>query len=324
MVLAAGLGTRLWPLTEDRAKPAVPFLGAPLVARLCAHLARVGFERVVVNTHHRPESVRAALADAKARLGIEVALSHEDEILGTAGAVERALARGLLDPDRPLLVVNGKLETDLDPRPALAAHAAADAAVTMVLLENRAREAFREVKVVGDRVVGFGHGRTPESEAPLLFTGIHVLAPEVLRAIAPGFSDTVADVYPPFIEAGRVLAHVARGARWWEFSTLARYLDLHIEAHRLGLGPDVVTSPGAAVAPGADVREAVLWEDARVEAGAVVRRAVLGAGVNVAAGEVVEDAVVVLASHVQGPSAAGERGEPWGERIRVPIPRGAP
>jgi mannose-1-phosphate guanylyltransferase len=320
MVLAAGLGTRLWPLTEDRAKPAVPFLGSPLVARLVAHLARVGFERVVVNTHHRPESVRAALADAP----VEVAFSHEAEILGTAGALAHARAAGLLEPDLPLLVVNGKLETDLDPRPALAAHAAADAAVTMVLLPNPAKEAFREVKVVGDRVVGFGAGRSPESEAPLLFTGIHVLAPEVLRAIPEGFSDTVADVYPPFIAAGRVLAHVAAGGRWWEFSTLTRYLELHLEAHRLGLGPDVVCSPGAQVAPGADVAQAVLWEGATVAAGARVRRAVLGAGVAVAAGEVVEDAVVVRADRVHGPAVGGEHGTRWGERIRAPIPRGAP
>ena len=320
MVLAAGLGTRLWPLTDDRAKPAVPFLGAPLVARLCAHLGRVGFERVVVNTHHRPESVQAALQDAPARLGIEVAFSPEAEILGTAGALHHALARRLLAPDRPVLVVNGKLETDLDPRPALALHAATGAAVTMVLLPNPAREAFREVLVVGDRVVGFGAGRAPESAAPLLFTGIHVLAPEVLRAIPAGFSDTVADVYPALIEARRVVAHVAAGGRWWEFSTLARYLDLHLEAHRLGLGPDVVCSAGAVVAPGADVAQAVLWEGARVEAGARVRRAVLGADVTIHPGESVLDEVVVRADRVQSP----ERGQRWGDRIRVPIPRGAP
>lgn len=315
MVLAAGLGTRLWPLTDDRAKPAVPFLGEPLVARLARHLGGCGFEHLVVNTHHKPDSVRAALEAPRAPLGVTVAFSHEVEILGTAGCLRHAIDNGRLDPSRPVVVVNGKLETNLDPARAVATHEAAGAAVTMLLMPNRARAAFREVKVEGGRVVGFGAGREPEGPAPLLFTGIHVLAPEVLATIPAGFSDTVRDVYPRFIEAGRVFAHVEERARWWEFSTLERYLGLHREAARAGLGPDVVLSAGAHIARGAEVAEAVLWEGATVAAGARVRRAVLGAGVHVTPGEVVEDAVVVRADRVQ-PS---ERGEPWGERVRVPL-----
>lgn len=315
MVLAAGLGTRLWPLTDDRAKPAVPFLGEPLVARLVRHLGRCGFPRVVVNTHHRPESVQDALRDAEVRLGVQVQISHEDEILGTAGCLRAALDRGLLDPTQPVVVVNGKLETDLDPSRALETHAREGAAVTMVLMPNPERAAFREVKVREGRVVGFGAGREPESAAPLLFTGIHVLAPEVLETIPAGFSDTVADVYPPFIEAGRVAAHVAEETRWWEFSTLERYLGLHEEAARRGLGPRVVLGPRAAVAPEADVDAAVLWEDAKVAAGARVRRAVLGAGVEIRSGEVVEDAVVVRLDRVLEP----ERGQVWGDRLQVSL-----
>lgn len=315
MVLAAGLGTRLWPLTDDRAKPAVPFLGEPLVARLVRHLGACGAARVVVNTHHRPESVRGALEGAASRLGVEVAFSHEDEILGTAGALRAAIRRGLLSADRPVVIVNGKLETDLDPVALLAAHEASGAAVTMLLMPNRARAAFREVKVEGGRVVGFGAGREPEGPDPLLFTGIHALAPEALAAIPEGFCDTVRDVYPPFLEAGRIAAHVVDGARWWEFSTLERYLELHAEAARLGLGPDVVLSPGARVEPGADVAHAVLWAGARIDAGATVRRAVVGAGVRIAAGERVEGAVVVDRARVE----RVERGEVWGDRVRVPV-----
>ncbi len=317
MILAAGLGTRLWPLTEDRAKPAVPFLGEPLIARLVRHLAGCGFNDIVANTHYQPESVQHALHNAPTRLGARVRFSHETEILGTAGGIRQALDRGLLEPDRPVVVVNGKLETDLDPRGALATHAASQAAVTMVLMPNSKRAAFREVLTDGDRVVGFGQGRHPQGPNPLLFTGMHVLGPEALAEIPEGFSDTVKDIYPRFIEAGRIAAHIETDARWWEFSTLERYADLHREAYELGLGPSVVLSPGAHIAPDADVQASVLWEGAQVHSGASVRGCVLGAGVSIEPGETITNSVVVRADTVQEPG----RGTVWGQRLRVPIER---
>lgn len=318
MLLAAGLGTRLWPLTADRGKPAVPFLGKPLIYGLVELLAGHGIRRAVVNTHHQPESIHRALTGAEAS-GVELAFSHEAEILGTAGALAKALGSGLLAGDRPTLVVNAKLFTDIDLGAVLEAHRRSGAAVTMVLKPNPSREHFREVLAEGDRVTGFGEGRIPKGPAPLLFTGIHVLEPEVLRSIPEAFGDTVADVYPPLIAAGAVGAFVDRGGRWWELSTLERYLELHQRAAWEGLGPEVVCSPGAAIAPGAEVRRAVLWEGARVEAGAVVEDAILGAGVTIRAGEEARSCVVVQ----EAIAGEGPRGERWGGRIRVPLTSGA-
>src|SRR5438105_1323192 len=65
MILAAGYGTRLWPLTIDRAKPAIPFMGRPLVGYVAEYLARFGFGEIAVNLHHRGESVRASLGDGE-------------------------------------------------------------------------------------------------------------------------------------------------------------------------------------------------------------------------------------------------------------------
>lgn len=302
MVLAAGLGTRLWPLTADRGKPAVPFFGRPLIEGIAEWLEANGFSRCVVNTHHRPESIHRALAKAR----IDVAFSHEDTILGTAGCLERACARGLLSPERPTLIVNGKLFTDIDLGPVLDTHRRTKAAVTMVLKPNATRARFREVLVKEDRVVGFGPDRTPAGPSPLLFTGIHVVSPEVLATIPPGESDTIRDVYPPFIRSRRVVAHVDEEGRWLEFSTLARYLELH--------GDAVVRSEGATVDPGAEVARAVLWENARVEAGAAVEEAILMDDVVIRAGERIERSVVALRS------VAGDgRGRVLGDRLVVPI-----
>src|SRR5436309_16006492 len=89
MILAAGYGTRLWPLTIDRAKPALPFMGRPLVGYVAAYLARYGWRDIAVNLHHRSDSVRAALGDGS-RFGARLTYVEEPTILGTSGALDNA------------------------------------------------------------------------------------------------------------------------------------------------------------------------------------------------------------------------------------------
>src|SRR5213078_3591844 len=108
MILAAGYGERLWPLTADRTKPALPVLGKPLVGYVAEYLARFGIKEVVVNLHHQPDSVRRALGDGT-QFGAHFHYVHEPVILGTSGAIDNA--RSLLEGDT-FVVINGKLITD--------------------------------------------------------------------------------------------------------------------------------------------------------------------------------------------------------------------
>ncbi len=291
LVLAAGFGTRLWPLTADRTKPAVPFLGRPLVVHALSALARLGVVEAAVNLHYHPESVRAALRDLPAGLPA-VRFSPEPVILGTAGAMDPL--RGFLEhAPGPFVLMNGKVVCDLDLDPALAAHRAAGAIATLVLVENVRREPFREVLVHPDgRLAGFGAmpGAAPpgagEARPPLAFTGIQFLEPAILDYVPRGTpSDTVRDAYPRAMADGRTLLGVVARGLWEELSTPRRYLEAHLAA--LGRrpappgadGPDRFVAAGAAIAPGARVARAVLWPGARVEAGAAVEDAVLGEGV---------------------------------------------
>src|SRR6266576_2538716 len=107
MILSAGYGTRLWPRTEDRTKPAIPILGKPLVGYVAEYLARFGCDEVVVNLHHRPDSVRRALGDGS-KFGVKLHYVEEPEILGTSGAVDNA--RMLLE-FKIFLVSNVKIIT---------------------------------------------------------------------------------------------------------------------------------------------------------------------------------------------------------------------
>src|SRR5213593_3681246 len=110
MILAAGYGERLWPLTADRTKPALPVLGKPLVGYVAEYLARFGIEDVIVNLHHEPDSVRRALGDGS-QFGVHLEYVHEPKILGTSGALDNA--RSLLESDT-FVVINGKLVTNID------------------------------------------------------------------------------------------------------------------------------------------------------------------------------------------------------------------
>src|SRR5439155_24154750 len=127
MILTAGYGTGLWPLTADRTKPAIPFLGRPLVGYVAEYLAGHGVDEVLVNLHHRPESVRAALGDGS-RFGVRLRYVHEPVILGTSGALDNA--RDLLTGDT-FVVINGKIITDIDLNPAFETHRRAKALATL-------------------------------------------------------------------------------------------------------------------------------------------------------------------------------------------------
>lgn len=318
MILAAGFGSRLWPLTEDRTKPAVPFLDKPLVAYAVEYVRSFGIRDVVVNLHHCPESVREALGDGS-KYDVSIAYSFEPEILGTGGALDKV--RELLDDD-DFVVVNGKIVTDLDLGAAIEAHKERKAIATLVLAPNERREHFTIVRVDDDgRMLGYAgfpdddRNRDAGGPAPLMFTGIQVLSPRIFDYIPRGvFSHTTSDAFPAAIEAAElVLCHVERG-EWREMSTLERYRDESIAVAR-ERGLSNVVGEGSTIAEGADVSESILWSGAHVAAGAVVRRSILGDGVRVGAGERIEDEVVVRASIVR----EFERGEVRGDNLVAPI-----
>ncbi|HEX7998153.1 MAG TPA: NDP-sugar synthase [Pyrinomonadaceae bacterium] len=334
MILAAGYGTRLWPLTIDRTKPAIPVLGRPLVGYVAEYLARYGYTDVAVNLHHQPESVREALGDGS-RFGVNLHYVYEPVILGTSGALDNA--RTLLE-ESTFVVVNGKIVTDINLTEALETHRRTNALATLVLQPNPARERFSIIKTHEGLITGVGgmptqasdnagddssNDETLTGDVPLMFTGIHILEPRIFDYIPRGvFSDTVMDVYLPAIARGeRIAAHVA-GGMWYELSTIPRYLEINLALMAAG-GRDVELGENSYVSAEADVRQSILWDDVTVEAGARVRRAILGDGVRVRAGEIIEDAAVVRAELVRGqtPPPKALKGSISGDNFVVPLPR---
>jgi NDP-sugar pyrophosphorylase family protein len=321
MILSAGYGTRLWPLTEDRTKPAIPILGKPLVGYVAEYLARYGCDEIAVNLHHRPQSVRRALGDGS-RFGVKLNYVEEPEILGTSGAIDNA--RALLDGDT-FVVVNGKIITDIDLNAALETHRSSNAIATLVLLPNAAREKFSVVNTAGGFLQGFGgmpgHAESAGAAAPLMFTGIQILEPRIFEYIPHGvFSHSTTDVYPQATASGeRVAVHVASG-RWLELSTIQRYLAISLLLLSES-GQTLTAGAGCRISATADVAQSVLWDNVVVGDGARVRRAVLADGVEIKAGEAVENAAVVRADLIRGkePPPKALKGVIRGDNFVVPL-----
>lgn len=331
MILAAGYGTRLYPLTIDRAKPAIPFLNRPLVGYVAEYLARHGVGEVAVNLHHAGDSVRDALGDGS-RFGVRLHYVEEPDILGTSGAL--ANARSFLDGNT-FIAINGKIVTDINLYAALDTHRRTGALATLVLMRNTARERFSIVNTTPDDLItGFGgmpvrasdNGESLStdklSNAPLMFTGIQILEPEIFAYIPPtGFSHTTTDVYPQAIARGeRIVAHIADGM-WYELSTIERYLDISLAIMRRE-NLSFVCGEGSVIEPDARVSDTVMWENVRVGEAARLRECVLGDGVEIAPGSEFTRAAIVRAELVRGgvrPEKA-LAGEFIGENFVVPLP----
>jgi NDP-sugar pyrophosphorylase family protein len=319
IVLSAGYGTRLWPLTEDRTKPAIPILGKPLVGYVAEYLAGYGIDEIVVNLHHRPDSVRRALGDG-GRFGVKLHYVEEPVILGTSGALDNT--RTFFEHET-FVVVNGKIITDIDLNAALATHRQANAIATLVLLPNTRRERFSVVNTEAGRIIGFGGMPVADGggEAPLMFTGIHILEPRIFEYVPRDvFSDSVIHVYPQAIAKGETIAaHVASG-KWRELSTLKRYLDISVELLQEE-GKSFVAGANTAIASSAEVNDSVLWDNVEVGAGARVHRSVLADNVKIGANEVIDNAVVVPRSLVEGKKRPEKAlvGHFQGESFIVPL-----
>jgi NDP-sugar pyrophosphorylase family protein len=305
MILAAGFGTRLFPLTIDRTKPAIPFLGKPLVGYVAEYVSRFGFKEIVVNLHHQPDSVISALGDGS-RFGVHIDYTREEpKILGTAGALDNA--RQFLGNDT-FLIVNGKIITDIDIADALETHKRTGAIATMILKPNIKREHFTVVDVADGLVRGFGDYAEPLTEqeirdaehppaAPLMFTGIHIMEPQVFDYIPRGvYSDIVPTFYSPALSRGeRIAAHIADG-EWFELSTIPRYLDISL---RMMKRTDTFVGGGCNIAKSAVIKDSVLWDNISVGDDVSLYRTIVADGVTISSGEHFENAAIVRAEMVR-------------------------
>lgn len=222
MILAAGLGTRLRPLTNTIPKPLLPVGGTPLIVWNLLLLKRHGFRQVVINLHHLGPMIEQALGTGS-KFGIRIMYSHEPVILGTGGGIKQA------EPHfsgEPVLILNGDTLVELDLEALCDFHRTRHAAATLVLREDADAASWGLVEV-GDmgRILRInGKGLLDSVPAmPRMFAGIHILHPRLLRQVPKGVASSVIDPYVRAIEQGEpVLGYDLRGY-WSDIGTAERY-----------------------------------------------------------------------------------------------------
>jgi NDP-sugar pyrophosphorylase family protein len=222
MILAAGLGTRLRPLTNTIPKPLLPVGGTPLIVWNLLLLKRHGFHDVVINLHHLGPVIEQALGNGS-QFGLRLIYSHEPMILGTGGGIKQA------EPyfsGEPVLVLNGDTLFEMDLEELWAFHRDRRAAATLVLREDPEAARWGLVEVgAGDRIVRItGRGvTTSEPTAPRMFAGIHILNPRLLRNVKEGVACSIIDPYVSAVERGDpVLGYELKGY-WSDVGTAERY-----------------------------------------------------------------------------------------------------
>jgi mannose-1-phosphate guanylyltransferase len=296
MVLTAGLGTRLRPLSAVRAKPALPVAGVPLAGRILHWLSASGVRDAVLNLHHLAQTITAAVGDGEA-FGINVRYSWERVVLGSAGGPARALP--LLDADR-FFVVNGDTLTDVDLAAVSARHLSSGARVTMALIANPDPLHYGGVSVdEAGRVTGFP--RPGPGNRGWHFIGVQAVDASVFAGLDPDTPcETVTGIYQQLVasEPGAVQAYISPAA-FCDIGTAADYLSTSLALAPPDGGPGALIGARTRVEPGARVSDSVLWDDVWIGADAELDHCVVADRVRVPAGARFSRRVLVNASEVQ-------------------------
>jgi NDP-sugar pyrophosphorylase family protein len=295
MIVAAGLGTRLKPLTDLRPKPTVPIRGVPMIAYTLALLAKHGVREVVVNAHYMPEQ----LIETTRRVcpeGLALQFSVEKELLDTGGGIRKVA--DFLRASDPCLIVGGDMLLDFDLSALIETHRRRADAFTLLLREADPRSAqFGTIGVdgqgclrrIGDRIDLGGAVRSG------VYTWANVVSAAALDTLPdrPIFSH-LDDWLAPLAAAGarNIRAEIASHDEcvWEPVGTPQEYLAANLQPPRLSYLGEMKTAPlpdredglvvgaGASIEPGARLQRAVVWDGERVGRGVEARDGVFAGG----------------------------------------------
>ena len=285
MIVAAGLGTRLHPLTQHRAKPAVPIRGIPMIGYSLAFLARAGVNEIVINVHHLPESLIAA-AQRWCPAHLKLQFSHEPELLHTGGAIRR-VATFLRESD-PCVVLGGDMILDFDLAAVIRRHREGNHAATLVLREDPREPSFGTIGIDGKGRVRRVARRFDlgGAERAGVYTWANLFSPRALESLPDcRVFNHLDDWLVPLLTRGaddiRGLVLPPTECVWEPVGTLSEYLQVNLHPPALSyINPDAraredgariegdcVIGRGAAIGGGARLERVVVWDEEKVPDG---------------------------------------------------------
>ncbi len=287
MILAAGLGTRLRPLTELLPKPMMPVVGVPNIVRVIEQLKRHGIVEVAINLFHHGEVIERALGDGSQH-GVSITYLREHSLLGTGGGIKNALS---VLGERTFVVINGDILFAPDLTRALAAHRRTGALATLVVRSDPEAERYG--------AIGLDHGRQirrlvweGDRSATIntyMFTGVHILEPEIGEFL-PDEGCIVRRTYIPLLQRDERLFGCPDGGLFRDIGTPAQFLQTNLDLvlgreslrgydapdEGLYVGRDVIVGRGCVLHPGA-----IIGDGAQLAPGIQVCRTVVLPGARV-------------------------------------------
>jgi len=332
MILAAGFGKRLQPLTLKRAKAAIPVMNVPLIVHTLLFLKRNGINDAVINIHYMPDSIKELVGDGS-KFDMRIAYSYESEIMGTAGGLKKAQE---FVKNSIFVMINSDTLIDFDLQEAIRYHKKNNALATMVLTDFNKKNDYGPVEADDNNQVRNILGKVPYQSKPLtkkIFVGVHILESDIFDYIPPDkFYEINAQVYPELIQKGeKVFGYPLKGY-WNDVGTLRRYLKVHKEIFEnkaaFGRKPGsnekfiagencrisggktdlnfVVFDENCILGKNSILTETVVLKNVKIGEGVKISGSILDEGVIIDDGMVIENSVVYMDSE--------------GKRNIVPIP----
>lgn len=243
MVLAAGIGSRLRPLTDRMPKALIPVAGVPLLEHVLRRLHAAGVRDVVVNTHHHAAVLEAYMRARSTSDGLRIALSPEPELLGTGGGLLNAA--WFFDDGAPFFLHNADILSGVDLRALYSAHVSSGALAT---LSVRARSSSRQFLFGGDgRLVGWERTDPPQRDwaamplsptdvLPLAFDGIQVVSPAIFAKLTESGVFSLTRAYLRLAGTGEsIVAHRSDGTYWADIGSAEKLAAVERHVSTVGL-----------------------------------------------------------------------------------------
>lgn len=218
MILAAGLGTRLKPLTNSKPKALVEVHGKPMLEWLILRLKKYSFDEIIINTYHFADQIKDFLAK-KNKFDIRIEISRETKLLDTGGGIKKAA--WFFDDDRSFLVHNVDVLTDIDYREVIASHEKENALATLVVRRKKTSRYFlfnsqnnlcgwQSTKSQERRIVRDEY----ENLIPLSFMGIHIIEPRIFQYVKDEGAFSIVDTYLQLGAKYDIKAFIGDNYRW--------------------------------------------------------------------------------------------------------------
>ena len=284
IILSAGEGTRLRPLTLHTPKALIPVKCKPLIEHILKNLQECGIYCAAINTFYRSRDI-VNYFESREKVVIEPHIVLESNILGTGGGISNTAT--YLDGDNPILVHNGDIYCEFDFRLAIIEHRKSDAMITLLV-----RDGNREVEVIDNQVVNIANRLSINGDSSYKFTGISIWEREALRFLPkPGDSGNMIDGLVDILNVmpGSVRVFHIGEALWCDIGTISSYIELHAKLLKDNIFPPDLALPsgvtttgflccceGTRIESGTSLHNVIIWQDSIVSAGSQLKNAVVG------------------------------------------------